>query len=175
MQIVCVDLVTSQWPLYPAPYLHSVHASAVTTLTYIADVSRTVYDRLDQFGRDQEPGSGVSTRPWPVCGGVADAPTAAETAAAPTDILITGHEDGSVKFWSCGGVGLRQVATVKTAKFFIGEDDLDEPAENGEEEEREDEEEEEDEWPPFRKVGKFDPYSDDPRLAVKKVKRLSSY
>ncbi len=25
------------------------------------------------------------------------------------------------------------------------------------------------EWPPFRKVGHFDPYSDDPRFAVKKV------
>lgn len=27
----------------------------------------------------------------------------------------------------------------------------------------------EDEWPPFRKTGIFDPYSDDPRLAVKRV------
>lgn len=27
----------------------------------------------------------------------------------------------------------------------------------------------EDEWPPLRKTGVFDPYSDDPRLAVKKV------
>lgn len=32
-----------------------------------------------------------------------------------------------------------------------------------------DDEEAEDEWPPFRKVGHFDPFSDDPRLAVKKV------
>ena len=27
----------------------------------------------------------------------------------------------------------------------------------------------EDEWPPFKKVGSFDPYTDDYRLAVKKV------
>jgi lethal(2) giant larvae protein len=33
----------------------------------------------------------------------------------------------------------------------------------------EDDEDGEDEWPPFRKVGHFDPFSDDPRLAVKKV------
>lgn len=32
-----------------------------------------------------------------------------------------------------------------------------------------DEDDDEDEWPPFRKVGHYDPYSDDPRLAVKKV------
>lgn len=27
----------------------------------------------------------------------------------------------------------------------------------------------EEEWPPFKKTGVFDPYSDDPRLAVKKI------
>ena len=31
------------------------------------------------------------------------------------------------------------------------------------------EEEDEDEWPPFKKVGCFDPYSDDPSMAVRKV------
>ena len=36
-------------------------------------------------------------------------------------------------------------------------------------EQHEEHKEEEDEWPPFKKVGQFDPYSDDPRLAVKKV------
>ena len=33
----------------------------------------------------------------------------------------------------------------------------------------EDEEDMEEEWPPFRKIGSFDPYTDDYRLAVKKV------
>jgi len=42
------------------------------------------------------------------------------------DILITGHEDGSAKFWSCSGVTLTPLAIVKTSKFFMG-DDLDEP------------------------------------------------
>ncbi|XP_026317758.1 protein lethal(2) giant larvae [Hyposmocoma kahamanoa] len=35
--------------------------------------------------------------------------------------------------------------------------------------ENNDSQNEEEEWPPFRRVGTFDPYSDDPRLAVKKV------
>lgn len=30
----------------------------------------------------------------------------------------------------------------------------------------------EEEWPPFRRVGTFDPYSDDPRLAIKRVSIL---
>jgi len=28
---------------------------------------------------------------------------------------------------------------------------------------------EEDEWPPFRKIGNFDPYTDDPRLGVQRI------
>jgi len=155
-EVVCVDLMSEHWPMYSAPYLHSVHASAVTCLDYVSSVDKAVYDKLEQFGRDQEPATGVSTRPWPVTGGVVE-PSGVDTTR---DILITGHEDGSVKFWSCGGFGLTPLAIVKTAKFFVG-DELDEPCEE--------EEDEEDEWPPFRKVGKFDPYSDDPRFAVKKV------
>ena len=88
-------------------------------------------------------------------------------ASIPTnrDVLVTGHEDGSVKIWSCGAVSLSLLAAVRTNKFFVG-DELDEPPPENEDE---DEEEEEDEWPPFRKVGQYDPYSDDPRLAVKKL------
>ena len=31
------------------------------------------------------------------------------------------------------------------------------------------EEEEAEDWPPFRKVGIYDPYSDDPRLAISRI------
>ena len=54
------------------------------------------------------------------------------------------------------------LTVIKTSKYFVS-DDLDAPRDD------EDEDEEEDEWPPFKKVGQFDPYSDDPRLAIKKV------
>ncbi len=67
-----------------------------------------------------------------------------------------------MKIWVCGGVALSQLTSLRTNKFFIG-DDLDEPRED------EDDEDLDEEWPPFKKLGAFDPYSDDPRLAVKKV------
>lgn len=44
--------------------------------------------------------------------------------------------------------------------FFSGEDIAE-----GNESQTDDEE-----WPPFKRIGTFDPYSDDPRLAVKRVK-----
>ena len=42
------------------------------------------------------------------------------------DVLITGHEDGTVKFWACSGVALTPMATLTTKQFFQG-NDLDEP------------------------------------------------
>lgn len=75
-------------------------------------------------------------------------------------MLLSGHEDGSVRFWDCTGVVLLPLLHLKTAPLFINQDgDLD----HGEAPEADDDD------PPFRKAGQFDPYSDDPRLAVKKV------
>lgn len=41
--------------------------------------------------------------------------------------------------------------------------------------ENNDSQNDEEEWPPFRRVGTFDPYSDDPRLAVKRVRKHINY
>lgn len=41
--------------------------------------------------------------------------------------------------------------------------------------ENNDSQNDEEEWPPFRRVGTFDPYSDDPRLAVKRVSKITHY
>ena len=67
----------------------------------------------------------VSDQEWPVSGGEAQN-SCEESESGAKDVLITGHEDGSVKFWSCGGVALTCLATVKTKPYFVG-DDLEEP------------------------------------------------
>ncbi|XP_021562283.1 lethal(2) giant larvae protein homolog 2 [Carlito syrichta] len=69
------------------------------------------------------------------------------------------HEDGTVRFWDASGVCLRLLYKLSTVRVFLTDTD---PNENlnaqGEEE-----------WPPLRKVGSFDPYSDDPRLGIQKI------
>ena len=52
--------------------------------------------------------------------------TSEESDSGEKQVLITGHEDGSVKFWSCVGVALTCLVTVKTKTYFVG-DELDEP------------------------------------------------
>ncbi|EMP23797.1 Lethal(2) giant larvae protein like protein 2 [Chelonia mydas] len=69
------------------------------------------------------------------------------------------HEDGTVRFWDASGVCLRLLYKLSTVRVFLTDAD---PNDNmnplGE-----------DEWPPLRKVGSFDPYSDDPRLGIQKI------
>jgi lethal(2) giant larvae protein len=158
-ELVAVDLKVEGWPLYDVPYLHSIHASAITCLAQVSQVSASVLESLkSRSGRQPA----ITSNPWPVSGGVV--PTKVESSQG---LLLTGHEDGSVRFWGLAGNVLTPLTVFKTAKLFKVDDlgqDGEEERQNGEEEE-----EEEEEWPPFRKVGLFDPYSDDPRLAVKKL------
>ncbi|VDK24616.1 unnamed protein product, partial [Anisakis simplex] len=100
-------------------------------------------------------------------------------------ILITGHENGCVKLWCSSSMSLKYLLTVDTAKEFEGysarDDEVMQDSDGNGYESRgtsldEDGVESEDdelntshEWPPFRKVGVYDPFCDDARLAVQKI------
>ena len=154
-EIVALDLKVAGWPHYEVPYLHSVHASAITCITQATDVKRSLIADISKYKSVLQSGS---SNPWPVTGGT----VATNTSGAEVhNLLITGHEDGSVRFWGLTTTVMTPLATFRSSKFFKV-DDFDDDEDRIEEEDEE-------EWPPFRKVGMFDPYSDDPRLAVKKL------
>lgn len=157
-EMVAYDLTEKSLPLVNAPYLHSLHASAVTCNHLVSQVSADVYDKIAQAGIQQY--AKFSDISWPINGGdVPERPN--DSSVCEYDILLTGHEDGSVKFWDCSDVCLTPLLHVRTAQLFGNSDDLDHP--------HEDPLDSDDSEPPFRKAGQFDPYSDDPRLAVKKI------
>uniref|UniRef100_A0A8C5KEM7 LLGL1 scribble cell polarity complex component n=1 Tax=Jaculus jaculus TaxID=51337 RepID=A0A8C5KEM7_JACJA len=88
-----------------------------------------------------------------MCGGV----PASVWGVALLGVFLT--PDGTVRFWDASGVALRPLYKLSTADLFQTDcDHADNLAQAAE-----------DDWPPFRKVGCFDPYSDDPRLGVQKV------
>ena len=135
-----------------APYMQSIHSSAITAISQVNKVTPSLLTSLQ----------GLSSNPrdckWPVTGGSYES----SAVAGEETLIITGHEDGSVKFWLNTDNILSYLTTFETKLYFRGEDDEDDF-------EREPDEDDEEEWPPFKKVGQFDPYSDDPRLAVKKL------
>lgn len=156
-ELCAYDLTEKNLPPIKLPYLHSVHAHAVTCNHLASQVTHEVYEKIVKAGLEQE--TEYSDIEWPVTGGyLTEDPV--EDEIKEHEILLTGHEDGSVKFWDCTGVVLKPIYHFKTSTLF-GLSDLDQPAENSEPLD--------DSEPPFRKAGIFDPYSDDPRLAIKKL------
>lgn len=158
-ELCSFDLTESALKPVKAPYLHSVHASAVTCNHLVSQVSADVYEKIVESGEQNQ--IEYSDIEWPVTGGTVKEKDDEPSDTKEFDILLTGHEDGSVKFWDCTGVVLEPILHFKTAPLFGNSDpeldDFHEP------------EDPDDSEPPFRKAGLFDPYSDDPRLAVKKI------
>lgn len=158
-ELCAYDLTEAALKPLKTPYLHSVHTSAVTCNHLVSQVSSEVYEKIVEVGEQNE--IEYSNLEWPVTGGTIQE-KGEDLYAKEYEILLTGHEDGSVKFWDCTGVVLEPILHFKTAPLFGNNDpELDDIPDN--------QEQLDDSEPPFRKSGLFDPYSDDPRLAVKKI------
>nr|CAH0108278.1 unnamed protein product [Daphnia galeata] len=158
-ELIVVDLISPGWPTFSLPYLASLHCSAVTAHSVVT-VTSELYEKIKANPQGMTPSSKISARPWPINGGI----SINEQVDLPSHriLLLTGHEDGSIRFWDASTASLFQISKFSTSSCFSS-DDLDCTSENDEADI------DEDEWPPFRKIGVFDPYSDDPRLAVKKL------
>ncbi|XP_061317953.1 LLGL scribble cell polarity complex component 2 isoform X3 [Pezoporus flaviventris] len=151
-ELVVIDLKTAGWPAVHPPYLASLHCSAITCSHHISNIPLKLWERIISAGSKQN--IHYSNMPWPIDGGTSIAPDPPQR-----DLLLTGHEDGTVRFWDASGVCLHLLYKLSTVRVFLTDAD---PNDNmntlGE-----------DEWPPLRKVGTFDPYSDDPRLGIQKI------
>ncbi|XP_037767600.1 lethal(2) giant larvae protein homolog 1 [Chelonia mydas] len=151
-ELVVLDLQTPGWPTVPAPYLAPLHSSAITCAYHISNVPLKLWERIIGAGEQQGPRHPSGN--WPISGGK-------NLAQEPTQrgLLLTGHEDGTVRFWDASGVSLRPLYKLGTANIFQTDCEHNDSLNQASEEE----------WPPFRKVGCFDPYSDDPRLGIQKI------
>ncbi|XP_055916623.1 lethal(2) giant larvae protein [Eupeodes corollae] len=159
-ELCAYDLKDPKFPVIKAPYLHSLHASAVTCNQLISQVSKKVFEKINKAGQEQD--AGCSDLAWPVTGGVWSETYDLENEESEEyEIMLTGHEDGSVKFWNCTDIVMTPIYHLKTSILFGHE--------NQENIHGDSSESIDDSEPPFRKAGLFDPYSDDPRLAVKKL------
>ncbi|XP_071953547.1 lethal(2) giant larvae protein homolog 1-like isoform X2 [Antedon mediterranea] len=157
-ELVFIDLQSEGWPSFTLPYLSSLHASAITCSHHVSNVPSELWDKITAAG-EQQIASICSQREWPLNGGknLAESPM-------EHDLLMTGHEDGSIRFWDASTVALKFLYKLSTAPLFVTDADHVDPSAGADSEE---------EWPPFRKIGVFDPYSDDPRLGIQKMNLCS--
>ena len=190
-ELVAVDLLTPGWPLLQLPYLNCLHASSVTAYELFTQVSPDLLEGLaaiggkaDAAGRAPHP-SGQSTRQWPIQGTFRGEETTVESPAPSNDLLVTGHENGTVEFWRLAAGGSAwKIFTLFTGSLFEGDfgpDAAEVKPKNSAlmtinyffidlKESRRGCEEESEPWPPFRRVGLFDPFMDDVRAAIKVIK-----
>uniref|UniRef100_A0A3Q2UZ93 LLGL scribble cell polarity complex component 2 n=1 Tax=Haplochromis burtoni TaxID=8153 RepID=A0A3Q2UZ93_HAPBU len=150
-ELIVIDLQTEGWPIIQTPYLVPLHSSAITCSHHVSTIPLKLWERIFAAGKHQN--AHYSKKPWPVTGGQNLAPDPPQR-----DLLLT-HEDGTVRFWDASGVCLYPMYKLSTAGVFHTDAD---PNDNMNQVT-------EGEWPPFRKVGCFDPYSDDPRLGIQKI------
>lgn len=182
-EFVVIDLLNSESYLeFALPYLNCVHFSAITCNQHYSGISDELYDQLLAYNKQQLKGK-LSTNEWPITGGkVIDAPE-----VKSHDILLTGHEDGSVDFWDVSDLSMRHLLHLSTARFFSTNDDdlvpIDGALDNNGKQEQLDtsetnnnnntiaanNENQQDAWPPLKRAGRFDPFSDDTRLAIRRL------
>lgn len=154
-ELVAVDMTSNGWPLFRLPYLVSLHCSVITCIDHVSNVPEVLWNKIVDAGNLQL--TQYSSRDWPICGA-----RMLQQKNNKRDLLLTGHEDGSVNFWDVSLDGaIRLLHKLTTANLF-GIDTLMHCDGSGDSELY-------DEWPPFRKVGIFDPFTDDPRLAIQKI------
>uniref|UniRef100_A0A1I7RY64 WD_REPEATS_REGION domain-containing protein n=1 Tax=Bursaphelenchus xylophilus TaxID=6326 RepID=A0A1I7RY64_BURXY len=102
------------YPCFESPYSTDIHESPVTLLKYVSDCPLDLTAALTLVGRHQrKQGARLSDKPWPINGGVGR-----DCATGHEEIVITGHEDGSLKFWQASGEHLQILYKLKTGRHF---------------------------------------------------------
>uniref|UniRef100_A0A8D2EMB8 Syntaxin binding protein 5 like n=1 Tax=Theropithecus gelada TaxID=9565 RepID=A0A8D2EMB8_THEGE len=110
--LIVVDLTQSNFPIFENPYPMDIHESPVTCTAYFADCPPDLILVLYSIGVKHKK-QGYSNKEWPISGG-------AWNLGAQTypEIIITGHADGSIKFWDASAITLQMLYKLKTSKVF---------------------------------------------------------
>ncbi|KAM8749760.1 syntaxin-binding protein 5-like isoform 13-T13 [Acanthopagrus schlegelii] len=110
--LIVVDLTQSNFPVFENPYPMDIHESPVTCTAYFAECPPDIIPILYSIGAKHKK-TGYSQKEWPIAGGT-------WTLGSHTypEIIITGHADGSIKFWDASAITLQMLYKLKTSKAF---------------------------------------------------------
>ena len=113
--VVAIDCKSPGYPCFKNPYAMDFNESAVTCCKYVVDCPADLILALFKVGsmntaKDQR---GFSASNWPIDGGCDGSET-----CAYSELVITGHADGSIRFWDSSSTVMQSLYRIKTAKFF---------------------------------------------------------
>ncbi|VDM80215.1 unnamed protein product, partial [Strongylus vulgaris] len=107
-----IDLITPGYPCIESPHAMDLHEAPITCVAYYSDCPSDLIGALTLVGCKQRR-KGYSERAWPVNGGIGR-----ECAAGHQELIITGHKDGTIRFWQASGENLQILYRLKTATHF---------------------------------------------------------
>uniref|UniRef100_H3CNH0 Syntaxin binding protein 5L n=1 Tax=Tetraodon nigroviridis TaxID=99883 RepID=H3CNH0_TETNG len=110
--LIVVDLTQSNFPVFENPYPMDIHESPVTCTAYFADCPPDMIPILYSIGAKHKK-TGYSQKEWPISGG-----TWTLGSHTFSEIIITGHADGSIKFWDASAITLQMLYKLKSSKVF---------------------------------------------------------
>ncbi|XP_024081941.1 syntaxin-binding protein 5 isoform X2 [Cimex lectularius] len=111
--LVVIDLLSPGFPCFESPHPMDVHECPVTCCTYLADCPSDLIPAFYSIGSRSSKRTGFSDKEWPLAGGEWTTPP-----CSYSEIIITGHADGSIKFWDASCGTLQVLYKVKTNKVF---------------------------------------------------------
>ncbi|KAF8784439.1 Syntaxin-binding protein 5 like protein [Argiope bruennichi] len=127
--LVVIDLTSSGYPCYQNPYPMDLHESPVTSCSYFADCPNDLIPALYSTGTKGKKNVCFSEKDWPVDGGS----WGISTLSYP-EVIITGHADGSLKFWDASSVfdfqqqeTQSEITVLEIPVFYETDEDLDNP------------------------------------------------
>ncbi|XP_017782469.1 PREDICTED: syntaxin-binding protein 5 isoform X4 [Nicrophorus vespilloides] len=112
--LVVIDLQTVGFPCLENPYPMNIHESPVTCCSYLADCPADLIPAFYSVGiATAVKRTDFSDQDWPISGG-----TWTVTSCSYSEIILTGHADGTLKFWDASAGTLQVLYKLKTAKIF---------------------------------------------------------
>lgn len=115
--LILIDLTSSGYPSFESPYPASaLNESPVTCVQYLADCSSDLIPFLYSTSQNvvsRAPKKGFSDKEWPINGGDWGQPM-----QSYPELVLTGHADGTIKFWDMSGVNFDLINKIKTSKLF---------------------------------------------------------
>ncbi|KAL0879849.1 hypothetical protein ABMA27_002384 [Loxostege sticticalis] len=112
--LVVIDLQSPGYPCFENPYPMDIHESPVTCCSYFADCPSDLIPAFYSVGRQgNKKAAGFSEKLWPINGG-----EWAPASCSYSEIILTGHADGSVKFWDASAGTLQILYKLKCSKVF---------------------------------------------------------
>ncbi|CAL7951264.1 unnamed protein product [Xylocopa violacea] len=111
--LVVIDLLTPGFPCFENPYPMDIHESPVTCCAYFADCPSDLVPAFYSVGSKSQKKTGFSEKDWPISGG-----EWSSSSCSYSEIILTGHADGSIKFWDASAGTLQVLYKLKTAKLF---------------------------------------------------------